>query len=65
MKKSNLKFTCLIAALYFGININAQEKPGDTAIKEQKIEEIDIKIEKLENKIRKLQSQRDKILNEE
>ena len=40
MKKSNLKFTCLIAALYFGININAQEKPGDTAIKEQKIEEV-------------------------
>ena len=40
MKKSNLKFPCLIAALYFGININAQEKPGDTAIKEQKIEEV-------------------------
>ena len=40
MKKSDLKFPCLIAALYFGINVSAQEIPRDTTIKEQKIEEV-------------------------
>lgn len=38
MKKSNLKFPCLIAALYFGININAQQK--DSIAKETKIDEV-------------------------
>lgn len=40
MKNSNLKFPCLIAALYFGINVSGQEARKDTAIKEQQIEEV-------------------------
>ncbi|WP_278352272.1 SusC/RagA family TonB-linked outer membrane protein [Chryseobacterium gleum] len=40
MKQSNLKYSCLIAALYFGMNVNAQTTPKDTAAKEQKIEEV-------------------------
>lgn len=40
MKQSNLKYSCLIAALYFGMNANAQTTPKDTAAKEQKIEEV-------------------------
>ncbi|MDQ0477684.1 TonB-linked SusC/RagA family outer membrane protein [Chryseobacterium sp. MDT2-18] len=40
MKNSNLKFPCLIAALYFGVNVSAQETRKDTAIKEQLIEEV-------------------------
>lgn len=40
MKNSNLKFPCLIAALYFGVNVGAQETRKDTAIKEQLIEEV-------------------------
>lgn len=39
MKHSNLKFPLLIAALYFGISVSAQETKKDT-IKEQKIEEV-------------------------
>ncbi len=40
MKHSNLKFPCLIAVFYFGMNVNAQEVPRDTVVKEQKIEEV-------------------------
>lgn len=40
MKQSNLKYSCLIAALYFGMNVNAQTTPKDTTAKEQKIEEV-------------------------
>ncbi|NIF04650.1 SusC/RagA family TonB-linked outer membrane protein [Chryseobacterium sp. Tr-659] len=40
MKQSNLKYSCLIAALYFGMNANAQTTKKDTAAKEQKIEEV-------------------------
>ena len=40
MKNRNLKFPCLIAALYFGINVSGQEARKDTAVKEQKIEEV-------------------------
>lgn len=39
MKHSNLKFPYLIAALYFGINVSAQETKRDT-LKEEKIEEV-------------------------
>lgn len=39
MKHSNLKFPCLIAALYFGMNVSAQETPKDT-LKTQQIEEV-------------------------
>lgn len=40
MKQSDLKYSCLIAVLYFGMNVNAQTTPGDTVAKEQKIEEV-------------------------
>lgn len=40
MKHSNLKFPALIAVFYFGMNVNAQEVPRDTVVKEQKIEEV-------------------------
>ncbi|MGZ5273491.1 MAG: TonB-dependent receptor plug domain-containing protein, partial [Kaistella sp.] len=40
MKHSKLKFPCLIAVFYFGMNVNAQEVPRDTATSEQKIEEV-------------------------
>lgn len=40
MKQSDLKYSCLIAVLYFGMNVNAQTQPKDTAAKEQKIEEV-------------------------
>ncbi|QXU50710.1 SusC/RagA family TonB-linked outer membrane protein [Chryseobacterium sp. D764] len=40
MKQSNLKYSCLIAVLYFGMNVNAQTTPKDTTAKEQKIEEV-------------------------
>lgn len=40
MKHSKLKFPCLIAALYFGINVSGQETPRDTTLKEQNIEEV-------------------------
>ncbi|MCW3161040.1 SusC/RagA family TonB-linked outer membrane protein [Chryseobacterium oryctis] len=40
MKQSNLKYSCLIAALYFGMNVSAQTTPKDTVTKEQKIEEV-------------------------
>lgn len=40
MKHRNLKYPCLIAALYFGMNVNAQETTQDTIPKEQKIEEV-------------------------
>jgi TonB-linked SusC/RagA family outer membrane protein len=40
MKQSNVKYSCLIAVLYFGMNVNAQTKPKDTAAKEQKIDEV-------------------------
>ncbi|MEI7488568.1 MAG: TonB-dependent receptor plug domain-containing protein [Chryseobacterium sp.] len=39
MKQSDLKYSCLIAVLYFGMNVNAQTTPKDT-LKEQKIEEV-------------------------
>lgn len=38
MKKSNLRFPCLIAALYFGANMNAQQK--DSVNKQTKIDEV-------------------------
>ncbi|ALR30705.1 hypothetical protein ATE47_09270 [Chryseobacterium sp. IHB B 17019] len=40
MKQSDLKYSCLIAVLYFGMNVNAQTTPNDTVPKEQKIEEV-------------------------
>ncbi|WP_139423265.1 SusC/RagA family TonB-linked outer membrane protein [Chryseobacterium mulctrae] len=40
MKQTNLKYTCLIAVLYFGMNVNGQVAPKDTVAKEQKIEEV-------------------------
>ncbi|ROI00138.1 SusC/RagA family TonB-linked outer membrane protein [Chryseobacterium daecheongense] len=40
MKQSDLKYSCLIAVLYFGMNVNAQVTPQDTVAKEQKIEEV-------------------------
>lgn len=40
MKQRDLKYSCLIAVLYFGMNANAQTAPKDTAVKEQKIEEV-------------------------
>jgi len=40
MKQRDLKYSCLIAVLYFGMNVNAQTAPKDTAVKEQKIEEV-------------------------
>ena len=39
MKHSKMQFPLLVAALYFGINVNAQETQSDT-LKEQKIEEV-------------------------
>ncbi|SHM71496.1 TonB-linked outer membrane protein, SusC/RagA family [Chryseobacterium carnipullorum] len=40
MKQRDLKYSCLIAVLYFGMNVNGQTTPKDTAAKEQKIEEV-------------------------
>ena len=40
MKRNNLKYPCLIAALYFGINVSGQEARKDTAMKEQLIQEV-------------------------
>ncbi|WP_294232779.1 SusC/RagA family TonB-linked outer membrane protein [uncultured Chryseobacterium sp.] len=40
MKQRDLKYSCLIAVLYFGMNVNAQTTPRDTVAKEQKIEEV-------------------------
>jgi len=41
MKQRDLKYSCLIAVLYFGMNVNAQVTPKkDSVIKEQKIEEV-------------------------
>ncbi len=40
MKQSDLKYSSLIAVLYFGMNVNAQTTPKDTVPKEQKIEEV-------------------------
>lgn len=40
MKQSNLKYSTLIAVLYFGMNVNGQTAPKDTLAKEQKIEEV-------------------------
>ncbi|WBV57983.1 SusC/RagA family TonB-linked outer membrane protein [Chryseobacterium daecheongense] len=40
MKQSDLKYSSLIAVLYFGMNVNAQVTPKDTVPKEQKIEEV-------------------------
>lgn len=39
MKQSDLKYSCLIAVVYFGMNVNAQVTPKDS-IKEKKIEEV-------------------------
>lgn len=38
MNKNNLKYPCLIAALYFGVNMQAQTQ--DSTTREQKIEEV-------------------------
>lgn len=40
MKQTNLKYSCPIAVLYFGMNVNGQVAPKDTVVKEQKIEEV-------------------------
>lgn len=40
MTQTNLKYSCLIAVLYFGMNVNGQVAPKDTVAKEQKIEEV-------------------------
>ncbi|MET3537475.1 SusC/RagA family TonB-linked outer membrane protein [Chryseobacterium limigenitum] len=40
MKQSDLKYSCLIAVLYFGMNVNAQTTPKKDSLKEQKIEEV-------------------------
>ncbi|MCY0976608.1 SusC/RagA family TonB-linked outer membrane protein [Chryseobacterium wangxinyae] len=40
MKQTNLKYSGLIAVLYFGMNVNGQTTPQDTLPKEQKIEEV-------------------------
>ncbi|MDQ0782266.1 SusC/RagA family TonB-linked outer membrane protein [Chryseobacterium sp. W4I1] len=40
MKQRDLKYPCLIAVLYFGMNVNAQTTPKDSLAKEQKIEEV-------------------------
>jgi len=40
MKQSDLKYSCLIAVLYFGMNVNAQTTPKKDTLKEQKIEEV-------------------------
>ncbi|WP_084111129.1 SusC/RagA family TonB-linked outer membrane protein [Chryseobacterium taiwanense] len=41
MKQRDLKYSCLIAVLYFGMNVNAQVTPKkDSVTKEQKIEEV-------------------------
>jgi TonB-linked SusC/RagA family outer membrane protein len=40
MKQRDLKYSCLIAVLYFGMNVNAQVTPKDSVQKEQKIEEV-------------------------
>ncbi|WP_312076271.1 SusC/RagA family TonB-linked outer membrane protein [Chryseobacterium sp.] len=40
MKQSNLKYSTLIAVLYFGMNVNGQTTPQDTIPKENKIEEV-------------------------
>lgn len=39
MKNKSLKASCLIAVLYFGSNVAAQERQNDS-VKEQKIEEV-------------------------
>lgn len=40
MKQSDLKYSCLIAVLYFGMNVNAQVTPQDTITQETKINEV-------------------------
>lgn len=40
MKQRDLKYSCLIAVLYFGMNVNAQVTPKKDSVKEQKIEEV-------------------------
>ncbi len=40
MKQTNLKYSCLIAVLYFGMNVNGQTTPQDTVSREQQIEEV-------------------------
>jgi len=40
MKQTNLKYSCLIAVLYFGMNVNGQTTPQDTVSREQAIEEV-------------------------
>lgn len=40
MKQSNLKYSTLIAVLYFGMNVNGQTTTKDTLTREQKIEEV-------------------------
>ena len=40
MKQSDLKYSCLIAVLYFGMNVNAQVTPNDSITKEKSIEEV-------------------------
>lgn len=40
MKHNILKFPCMIAVFYFGMNVRAQETPRDSSSREQKIEEV-------------------------
>ena len=40
MKQKNLKYSTLIAVLYFGMNVNGQTTPQDTIPKENRIEEV-------------------------
>ncbi|WP_262152485.1 SusC/RagA family TonB-linked outer membrane protein [Chryseobacterium foetidum] len=40
MKQKNLKYSTLIAVLYFGMNVNGQTTPQDTIPRENKIEEV-------------------------
>lgn len=40
MKHNILKFPCMIAVFYFGMNVSAQETPRDSSSREQKIEEV-------------------------
>ncbi|WP_407402344.1 SusC/RagA family TonB-linked outer membrane protein [Chryseobacterium sp.] len=40
MKQTQLKYSCLIAVLYFGMSVDAQSTKKDSTTKERKIEEV-------------------------
>lgn len=40
MKDNKLRYSCLIAVLYFGMSVHAQETPSDTVSRERKIDEV-------------------------